>query len=428
MADTQKKVRIGCASAFWGDTSTAVSQLVEKGKLDYLVLDFLAEVTMSILAGAKMKNPEMGYATDFVHQMVPQLKKIKDENIKIISNAGGINLDACRNILEEKAKESGVDLKIAVVHGDNLIEAAPKFREMDMTDMESGESFPQTCLSINAYLGAPGIVKALKHGADIVITGRCVDSAMVLAPLIQEFNWSDTDYNLLASGSLAGHIIECGAQCTGGNFTDWKQIQRFDDIGFPIIEVESNGEFTVSKPEDTGGMVSFGTIAEQLLYEIGNPSEYLLPDVVCDFSNVSIEEQENDLVFVKGAKGYPPTDTFKVLATYMHGYRVTGTLVIGGMEAKEKGTIIADAIIKNMSRILKEYGFKAFTDIAFNPKKSFNCQARSAAIFVSLINRGCKVNELLKRGALRKLLNKKNPEKPPIQTDFSRFVTQKSNG
>ena len=366
MAETQKKVRIGCASAFWGDTSTAVSQLVEKGKLDYLVLDFLAEVTMSILAGAKMKNPAMGYATDFVHQMVPQLKKIKDENIKIISNAGGINLDACRNILEEKAKESGVDLKIAVVRGDNLIEAAPKFREMDMTDMESGKSFPQTCLSINAYLGAPGIVKALKHGADIVITGRCVDSAMVLAPLIQEFNWSDTDYNLLASGSLAGHIIECGAQCTGGNFTDWKQIQRFDDIGFPIVEVESNGEFTVSKPEDTGGMVSFGTIAEQLLYEIGNPSEYLLPDVVCDFSNVSIEEQENDLVFVKGAKGYPPTDTFKVLATYMHGYRVTGTLVIGGMEAKEKGTIIADAIIKNMSRILKEHGFKAFTDTSLD--------------------------------------------------------------
>ena len=257
-----------------------------------------------------MKNPEMGYATDFVHQMVPQLKKIKDENIKIISNAGGIYLDACRNILEEKAKESGVDLKIAVVRGDNLIEAAPKFRKMDITDMDSGKSFPQTSLSITAYLGAPGIVKALKHGADIVITGRCVDSAMVLAPLIQEFNWSDTDYNLLASGSLAGHIIECGAQCTGGNFTDWKEIQRFDDIGFPIVEVESNGEYTVSKPEDTGGMVSFGTIAEQLLYEIGNPSEYLLPDVVCDFSNVSIEEQENDLVFVKGAKGYPPTDTF----------------------------------------------------------------------------------------------------------------------
>lgn len=364
--NNDKKVRIGCASAFWGDTSTAAKQLVKLGSLDYLVFDFLAEVTMSILAGAKLKNPDMGYATDFVKQIVPLLKEIKDNNIKIISNAGGLNANACRSILIEEATKLGIELKIAVVDGDSLSSRSEDYIKEDIREMESGASFPKDNLSINAYLGAPGIVCALEQDADIVITGRCVDSAMVLAPLMFEFGWKDNDYDLLASGSLAGHIIECGAQCTGGNYTDWKDVKGFDNMGFPIVEVLSNGEFIVSKPKGTGGLVTFGTVSEQLLYEIGNPSEYLLPDVVCDFTNVSIQSIGDDLVLVKGAKGSPPTNTYKVSLTYMKGFRVAGTLVISGMRSMEKGVIIANAIFMKTRRILEENNLEDFSDTSFD--------------------------------------------------------------
>ena len=364
--NNDKKVRIGCASAFWGDTSTAAKQLVKLGSLDYLVFDFLAEVTMSILAGAKLKNPEMGYATDFVKQIVPLLKEIKDNNIKIISNAGGLNANACRSILIEEATKLGIELKIAVVDGDSLSSRSEDYIKEDIREMESGASFPKDNLSINAYLGAPGIVCALEQNADIVITGRCVDSAMVLAPLMFEFGWKDNDYDLLASGSLAGHIIECGAQCTGGNYTDWKDVKGFDNMGFPIVEVLSNGEFIVSKPKGTGGLVTFGTVSEQFLYEIGNPSEYLLPDVVCDFTNVSIQSIGDDLVLVKGAKGSPPTNTYKVSLTYMKGFRVAGTLVISGMRSMEKGVIIANAIFMKTRRILEENNLEDFSDTSFD--------------------------------------------------------------
>ena len=219
-----KKVRIGCASAFWGDTSTAAKQLVEKGDLDYLVFDFLAEVTMSILARAKLKDSDKGFAGDFLTQIEPLLPKIKQKGIKILTNAGGINPISCRTMLERAAKKEGIDLKIAIVIGDDLIPELPKIKKIGITELDTGNSFPESCLSINAYLGAPGLVAALDKGADIVITGRCVDSALVLAPLMHEFNWNESEYDLLASGSLAGHIIECGAQCTGGNFTESKNI------------------------------------------------------------------------------------------------------------------------------------------------------------------------------------------------------------
>ena len=377
--NNDKKVRIGCASAFWGDTSTAAKQLVEKGDLDYLVFDFLAEVTMSILAGAKMKDPKMGYATDFVRQITPLLPMIKEDEIKILSNAGGINPVACQDILKDAADKAGIKLNIAIVTGDDLISELPKLKELGITEMESDESLPESCLSINAYLGAPGIVKALEQGADIVITGRCVDSALVLAPLMYEFDWKESDYDLLASGSLAGHIIECGAQCTGGNFTDWKEVDGFHDMGFPIVEVEGNGDFVVSKPNDTGGMVTFGTVAEQFLYEIGNPEEYLLPDVVCDFTQVTIKDIGKDMVQVSGASGSAPTDQYKVSATYMNGYRVAGTLVIGGKDAKEKGKRIANAIIDKVTRLLTENDLGPFkgksydllgTDSIYGPNNS----------------------------------------------------------
>lgn len=361
-----KKVKIGCASGFWGDTSTAAKQLVDDDNIDYLVFDFLAEVSMSILAGSKLKNPNLGYATDFVTQLTPLLKDIHSKKIKIISNAGGINPEACRSILVEESKKIGVDLKIAIVFGDDLINNLDELKKLDLREIDTNETLAENILSINAYLGAQGIAAALKKGADIIITGRCVDSAMVLGPLIHEFKWKYDDYDYLAQGSLAGHIIECGAQCTGGNFTDWEEIKGFENIGFPIVEVEHNGEFTVSKPPRTGGLVSFGTVAEQFLYEIGDPSKYLLPDVICDFSEVTIKEIGDNIVQVKNAKGLPPSNKYKISVTYMNGYNVIGKLVIGGLKAEKKGQIIAEAIFNKTSRILKKNNLDPFSEIKFD--------------------------------------------------------------
>ena len=361
-----KKIRIGCASAFWGDTSTAANQLVQKGDLIYLIFDFLAEVSMSILAAAKIKNPKMGYAADFVDQVKPLLAKIKEKNIKVISNAGGINPNSCKVALENQAEKLGVKLNIAVVEGDNLTSKIATLKKENIVEMESKKPLPDSCLSINSYLGASGIVKALQKNADIVITGRCVDSALVLGPLMHEFEWKESDYDLLSSGSLAGHIIECGAQCTGGNFTDWKKIKGFDNMGFPFVDVFKNGDFIVSKPPGTGGTVTFGTVAEQFLYEIGNPKEYILPDVICDFTNVTIKDLGSDKVMVQGAKGWPPTNNYKVSATYMNGYRIVGTLVIGGQDAKMKGKIIAEAIFKKCSLILEEHDLPPFTNTSYD--------------------------------------------------------------
>ena len=302
MVSKEKVVRIGCASAFWGDTSTAFPQLVSKGNCDYIVFDFLAEVTMSILAGAKLKKKELGHATDFVKMISPYLKEIKEKGIKIISNAGGINLHSCQEAIKKICQEAGIDLSIGIVEGDNLIGEKELLDKGNFKEIDSLKPLPDNLLSVNAYLGAPGISKALKEGADIVVTGRIVDSALALGPLVYEFNWDYSDFDLLASGSLAGHIIECGAHATGGNFTDWETVSGFENMGFPIVEVSSNGDFIVSKPEGTGGVVSKGSVCEQLLYEIGNPGAYILPDVICDFRNVSVTELETNKVLVKGAK------------------------------------------------------------------------------------------------------------------------------
>ena len=357
-----KKVRIGCASAFWGDTDTAAPQLVDHGEIDYLVFDYLAEVTMSILAGAKQKNENFGYATDFIKHVGPLLGSIKEKNIKVISNAGGINLNACRDALLEKAKEQNIDFKIAIIEGDNIIQKQKDLRSIPIKEIETGDMLPESILSVNAYLGASGIKKALELGADIVITGRCVDSAVVLGPLMYEFGWKDSDYDLLASGSLAGHIIECGAQCTGGNFTDWELINSFENMGFPIVEVSSNGDFIVNKPEGTDGLINRGTVAEQFLYEIGDPGAYLLPDVVCDFTRVTIVDRGKDCVFVSGAKGFSPTNTYKVSATYTDGYKIVATIVIGGPKAVKKANVIGEAILEKTRLIFNEKGFSDYTE------------------------------------------------------------------
>ena len=361
-----KKVRIGCASAFWGDTSTAAEQLVYSGNLDYLVFDFLAEVTMSILAGAKMKNSNMGYTPDFISQIAPLLTEIKDKKIKVITNAGGINLEACRDALKSEAEKLDINLKIALVHGDNILDRKQELQSMRIQDIDNNEPLPDKIVSMNGYLGAKPIQEALSNEADIVITGRCVDTALVLGPLMHEFNWSINDYDLLAAGSLAGHIIECGAQCTGGNYTDWHLVNEFENIGFPIVEVQKSGDFIVTKPDKTGGMVSFGTVAEQFLYEIGDPNAYILPDVVCDFSKVEIKEIGHNQVSVSGSKGLAPSETYKVSTTYQDGFRVAATLVIGGKNALKKSEIVSEAILSKTNKILDQNGIDGIKETSIS--------------------------------------------------------------
>lgn len=351
--EDQRIVKIGCASGFWGDTNTAAFQLVHLSDINYLVFDYLSEITMSIMAKAMMTNPEHGYALDFVSRvMTPLLKKISDKKIKVISNAGGVNPLACRDALQKVLEAQGLDLKIAVVLGDDLMPQQAELKTQNIKEMFSGEDLPSQLASCNAYLGAVPIRDALDQGADIAITGRVVDSAVVLAPLLHEYQWSLEDYDKLSQGSLAGHIIECGAQCTGGNFTDWRLVQGFDNMGFPIVEVKADASFIVTKPKGTGGLVSVATVAEQVVYEIGNPQAYLLPDVTADFSQVKLEQVGEDRVLVIGAKGRAPTQQYKVSATYPDGYRVLVSFLIAGREAPEKAQVIADAILTKCERVL----------------------------------------------------------------------------
>ena len=359
-----KKIRIGGASGFWGDSVIATPQLLNGNNLDFIVYDYLAEITMSILARARAKDPEKGYALDFVSSVLKlNLRQIADQKIKVISNAGGVNPEACAEAIRLLLNELKIDLKVSVVLGDDLMGQIDNFSEIK--EMYSNEPFPQKdkIASINAYLGAFPIAKALDDGADIVITGRSVDSAVTLAACIHSFGWTSNEYDKLAGGSLAGHIIECGTQSTGGNFTDWELVANdLHNIGYPIVEVDQNGEFDCEKSSNSSGIVNFGTVAEQMLYEIGDPQAYILPDVVCDFSNVKIKEKEKNIVSVSGVKGYPATTEYKVCATFADGFRAGHVCSFVGVDAAKKARTYGNAIFDRSKMIMRMMNIPDFDE------------------------------------------------------------------
>jgi hypothetical protein len=358
-----KTIRIGGASGYWGESMMATPQLLQVEGMDYLVYDFLAEITMSILARARAAKPEMGYATDFISGVLkPNLREIADKKVKILTNAGGVNPEACGAAARELIKEAGLDLKVAVVTGDDLLDRAQDFAAMQ--DMFSGADCPEpaSLASVNAYLGGFPVAKALDGGADIVITGRSVDSAVTLGACIHAFGWQPQDLDALAGGSLAGHIIECGPQASGGNFTDWKLSGDIAEIGYPFIDIDGDGVFTVMKPEGTSGVVNVGTVSEQMLYEIGDPQAYLLPDVTCDFSEVTIEQAGDNQVRVAQAKGHTPPTHYKVCATYADGFRAGTLMSFIGLQAAAKAKSFAEAAFVRARNVLRQHNLADYSE------------------------------------------------------------------
>ena len=336
---------------------------------------------MSILARARAKDPSLGYATDFVSLVERHLPRIAERGVKLIANAGGVNPSACAEALRAKIAAAGLNLRVGVVTGDDLIAMQPELQTS--REMFSGAAMPSRLMSLNAYLGAAPIAAALDAGADIVVTGRCVDSATVLGACIHAFGWSMSDFDSLSGGSLAGHIIECGAQATGGLFTDWQDVGDWANIGYPIAVIDADGAFDVIKPQGTGGLVSRGTVSEQLVYEIGDPAAYLLPDVSCDWRSVEIEETDNGRVRVTGARGRAPTETYKASATWQDGYRVGATWTIIGEAAASKAAKVGEAVVTRVSSLLSAAGSAPFSEtsieiIGAESSYGANSQARGA--------------------------------------------------
>jgi len=360
---TDKIVRLGGASGFWGDTPEGARQLVYSGQVDYLVMDYLAEITMSLLTRAKAKDPSLGYPPDFVAQFIaPYAKEFAARGIKVVTNAGGVNPIACKEAVEKVLAEQGVKLRVAAVVGDDIHGMVEELRG-EVKEVQSGAPMPAKVVSANAYIGAFPIAAALAAGADIVVTGRAADSALALGPLIHEFGWKETDFDRLAAGTMAGHVIECGPQATGGIFTDWRLVMEgWHNIGFPIAECKADGSFIVTKPDNTGGLVSPQTVAEQITYETADPANYILPDVVCDLSGVTVTQVGPNRVNVTNVRGKAPTPTYKVSATYPEGFRSIATLMVNGIDAAAKAQAMGEAILKRTSLIFAREGLGDYVD------------------------------------------------------------------
>ncbi|SFR88771.1 acyclic terpene utilization AtuA family protein [Sphingomonas jatrophae] len=357
MTDTSsaRVVHIAGASGALNDSAIAVPQLLKAPKLDYLAFDYLGEAAMGLFRQLKQANPASGFMSHFVEIHIgPYLAELKARNIRVATNAGGMNPAGLAEMIRERARALDLDIKVAVVEGDDIEALAPELRAEGVRDMFSGAAFPDPIGSVNAYLGAFPIAAAFAAGADIVITGRVVDSALILGPLIHEFGWEPDDYDRLAAGTVAGHLLECGAQVTGGTFTDWADVPGWANIGFPIGECHADGSVVITKPAGTGGLVSIGTVAEQLLYEVSDPQAYIVPDVVCDFSAIELEQAGVDRVRVSGARGYPPTASYKVCSTFEDGWRSIALQPIIGIDAPAKARKQADALLERSATMLRE--------------------------------------------------------------------------
>lgn len=346
-------VRVASGQGFWGDWLEAPRRQVEGGPIDYLMLDYLAEVTMSILQKQKERDPRMGYARDFIGAMESVFPAVAERGVRVVANAGGVNPEGCAAALRETARRAGVDaaLRIGVITGDDLLPRLDELIESGhpLANMDTGEPLATVrdrVLSANAYIGAAPIVEALGKGANVVITGRSTDTALTMAPLLYEFGWARDDWDKLASGIVAGHIIECGAQCSGGNcLYDWRTIPDLANIGYPIIEAHEDGSFIVYKHPGTGGRIDVHSVTEQLVYEMGDPREYITPDVIADFTSICVDDAGENRVRVFGVRGRPPTDKLKVSIAYRAGYKATGTLVYAWPDALEKARL-ADRVLR----------------------------------------------------------------------------------
>lgn len=346
-------VRVASGQGFWGDSLDAPRQQVEGGQVDYLMLDYLAEVTMSILQKQKERDPNLGYARDFVGAIESVLPAVAQRDVKVVANAGGVNPPACAAAIRELAKSRSLSAKvrIAVVTGDDLLGRLDELIAAghSLSNMDSGEpleSIRDRVLSANAYIGSAPIVEGLARGANIVITGRSTDTALTMAPLRHEFQWGAGDWNLLAAGIVAGHILECGAQCSGGNcLYDWRSIPDLANVGYPIAEATADGTFVVTKHPGTGGRVSVPSVTEQLVYEMGDPREYITPDVVADFTSIRLRAAGADRVEVSGITGRPPTDKLKVSIAYRAGSKAIGSLVYSWPDALDKARL-ADRVLR----------------------------------------------------------------------------------
>jgi len=366
----KKVVRVAAGQGFWGDDLDAPRRQVEGGPVDYLMLDYLAEVTMSILQKQKERDPSLGYARDFVGAMESVLPAVVERGVKIIANAGGVNPPSCAAAVKAVAEKNGAKgaLRIGVVSGDDLLGRIDQLIAAGhpLANMETGEPLSlvrDRVLSANAYIGSEPIVEALGKGANVVITGRSTDTALTMAPLRHEFGWGATGWDQLAAGIVAGHIIECGAQCSGGNcLYDWRSIPDLANVGYPLVEARPDGSFVVTKHPKTGGRVSVQTVSEQLVYEMGDPHSYITPDVIADFTTIKLARDGDDRVLVSGIKGKPPTDKLKVSVAYRAGFKAVGTLVYVWPDALEKAQL-ADRIVRerlerlglHFERILTEF-------------------------------------------------------------------------
>jgi hypothetical protein len=347
-------VLVGNGQGFWGDSILGPVRLVDEGPVHYLTLDYLAEITMSIMQKQKARDGRAGYATDFVAMVERVLPRCKERGIRIIANAGGVNAAACADAIAVVARKLGLPVKIGIVEGDDimarvkdLIAEGESFASLDTG--EPLEPYLDRLRSANVYLGVAPVVEALDQGADIVVTGRTTDPSLVVAPLVHEFGWALDDYDKIAAATVAGHILECGVQCSGGNFDGWREVPDLARIGYPICEAYPDGSFVVTKHEGTGGLVSTDTVTAQLLYELGDPARYLTPDVVADFGSIELEQEGPNRVRVSGITGVAPTPTYKVSMSYSDGYKIVGELTCAGPDAAEKARFTANLLFDRLA-------------------------------------------------------------------------------